>query len=59
MKLREMVLAVTLLVLATALTAPQAPAEAGEEETYVGVDEDIMQAVFQKFRELHKDELGE
>lgn len=35
------------------------PAEAGEEETYVGVDEDIMQAVFQKFRELHKDELGE
>ena len=35
------------------------PAAAGEEETYVGVDEDTMQAVFQKFRELHKDELGE
>lgn len=35
------------------------PAAAGEEETYVGVDEDTMQAVFQTFRELHKDELGE
>ncbi|MBE6768669.1 MAG: DUF1292 domain-containing protein [Ruminococcaceae bacterium] len=33
------------------------PAEAGEAETFVGVDEDTMQAVFQKFRELHKDEL--
>ncbi len=33
------------------------PAEAGEEETFVGVDEETMQAVFQKFRELHKDEL--
>lgn len=35
------------------------PAASGEEETYVGVDEETMQAVFRKFRELHKDELGE
>ena len=34
------------------------PAEAGEEETYVGVDEETMQAVYQKFLELHKDELN-
>ena len=35
------------------------PSEGDEPETYVGVEEDVMNAVFQKFRELHKDELGE
>ena len=33
------------------------PAAGDEAETYVGVDEATMQAVFQKFRKLHKEEL--
>ena len=33
------------------------PAEQDEAETYVGVDEVTMNAVFQAFREQHRDEL--
>ena len=33
------------------------PAGEDEPETYVGVDEDTMNAVFAEFRRLHKDEL--
>lgn len=34
------------------------PAAPDEPETYVGVDENTMNAVFSLFREIHKDELA-
>ncbi len=35
------------------------PAEGDEPESYTGVDEDTMNAVFAAFRDAHKEELGE
>lgn len=36
------------------------PAEEGGEESYAGVGDDaLLEAVFQRFRELHREELGE
>lgn len=34
------------------------PADDGDPETYVGVEENTMYAVFEEFRRLHKDELA-